>query len=100
MSGRTAARTEARQRHDAGAPGGALNLIHSTNCSNPASMRVCGELEGFEKTLDDQAGMDWWNSLTQADRAFWLRAALTAIPAGAWNYYKGCRGAPDATKTA
>ncbi len=62
-------------------------------------MRVCGELEGFEKTIDDQAGMDWWNSLTQADRAFWLRAALTAIPAGAWDYYKGCRGAPDATKS-
>lgn len=45
----------------------------------------------FDAWEDGQEGMKWWNGLTEADRAFWLRAALTAVPAEAWAYYKGCR---------
>ena len=39
-------------------------------------------------TRDERAGMAWWNGLTEDDRRFWLRAALTAVPAVAWSYYK------------
>ncbi len=46
----------------------------------------------FDALEDDQAGIDWWNSCSEADRAFWLRAALTAVPAQAWKHYKGCKG--------
>jgi len=37
---------------------------------------------------DEKAGIDWWNALSIEDRAFWLRAALSAVPAEAWAYYK------------
>jgi len=37
---------------------------------------------------DEQAGIAWWNALCEADRLFWLRAALSAVPAEAWAYYK------------
>jgi hypothetical protein len=39
-------------------------------------------------TPDEQAGVEWWNRLTEADRRFWLKAALTYIPAVAWEYFK------------
>jgi hypothetical protein len=32
--------------------------------------------------------MTWWNGLDEADRRFWLKAALSAVPADAWTYYK------------
>jgi hypothetical protein len=37
---------------------------------------------------DALAGVAWWNALTEADRRFWLAAAITAIPAHAWEYFK------------
>lgn len=39
-------------------------------------------------TTDEAAGIAWWNALAEADRAFWLRAAMSAVPADAWAYYK------------
>lgn len=39
-------------------------------------------------TPDEQAGIDWWNGLSEADRASWLKAANTAIPAEAWAHFK------------
>jgi hypothetical protein len=39
-------------------------------------------------TTDEQAGMDWWNSLTETQRADWLCRAATAVPAQAWAEYK------------
>ena len=39
-------------------------------------------------TADEQAGIDWWNGQSEADRAVWLRAANTYIPAEAWAYFK------------
>lgn len=44
-------------------------------------------------TPDEQRGIEWWNALTEADRRFWLAAALTATPAEAWAYFKRCGGA-------
>lgn len=41
-----------------------------------------------QPTPDEITGMNWWNALHQADRRFWLAAALTATPAQAWAYYK------------
>jgi len=41
-----------------------------------------------EATADEQAGMEWWNALTEAQRARWLRAAGSAAPAEAWVAYK------------
>lgn len=40
------------------------------------------------ETQDDLAGIAWWNALTEEDRLFWCRAAITATPAEAWRYYK------------
>jgi hypothetical protein len=42
-----------------------------------------------------QAGMKWWNSLSEEDRRFWLSAAITGVPAQAWAYYRRCN--PGAT---
>lgn len=39
-------------------------------------------------TDDERAGMDWWNALSEADRRFWLSAAISAVPADAWAYFK------------
>lgn len=37
-----------------------------------------------QPTPDEQAGMDWWNGLTQERRAHWLLVARPATVAGAW----------------
>jgi hypothetical protein len=34
------------------------------------------------------AGIAWWNALTEAARADWLRCAGSATPADAWAEYK------------
>ncbi len=39
-------------------------------------------------TVDEKAGMDWWNALTEAERDSWCRAANTPTPAVAWEYFK------------
>jgi len=44
-----------------------------------------------EPTPDETAGMVWWNSLAESDRAAWLARADSAVPADAWAAYKGLR---------
>lgn len=39
-------------------------------------------------TADEQAGIDWWNGLTEAMRTHWLKAANTAVPTEAWARFK------------
>jgi hypothetical protein len=39
-------------------------------------------------TSDGQAGMAWWNSLSEADRRYWCLAGMTAVPAEAWKYFQ------------
>ena len=34
------------------------------------------------------AGMAWWNGLSEADRRYWCLAAMTAVPAEAWKYFR------------
>ena len=41
-----------------------------------------------EPTPDEQAGMNWWNGLTETERAHWLRQAGSAAPANAWEAFK------------
>lgn len=41
-----------------------------------------------EPTPDEAAGMVWWNSLAESDRAAWLARADSAVPAVAWAAYK------------
>ena len=36
----------------------------------------------------DVAGMAWWNGLSEADRRYWYLAAMTAVPAEAWKYFR------------
>ena len=57
--------------------------------------RVGGEVGGDmnnttdrQPTTDEQAGMDWWNSLTETERAHWLAVSQTAVPAEAWAAFK------------
>ena len=40
-----------------------------------------------EPTAHEAAGMAWWNSLTEQQRAEWLRRANSARPADAWEAY-------------
>ncbi|MBL8388122.1 MAG: hypothetical protein JNK17_07905 [Hydrogenophaga sp.] len=46
--------------------------------------------EPVEGTLQDLdvAGMAWWNDLSEADRRYWCLAAMTAVPAQAWKYFR------------
>ncbi|MER8753310.1 hypothetical protein NKH57_29495 [Mesorhizobium sp. M1050] len=41
-----------------------------------------------QPTPDETAGMVWWNSLDEADRAAWLARAGSAVAADAWMAYK------------
>lgn len=41
----------------------------------------------FEKNVI-HPGLTWWNFISENDRLFWLRAALTAVPAEAYAYYR------------
>ena len=36
----------------------------------------------------DVAGMTWWNNLPEADRRYWCLAAMSAVPAEAWKYFR------------
>ena len=38
-------------------------------------------------SADEAAGMEWWNGLSEEQRAYWLEAANTAIVAEAWAYH-------------
>jgi hypothetical protein len=44
-------------------------------------------VEGTMQDLD-VAGMAWWNGLSEADRRYWCLAAMTAVPAEAWKYFR------------
>jgi hypothetical protein len=46
-------------------------------------------------TADEQLGIEWWNALTEAERARWLREADTAIVAEAWAHFKAASAAAD-----
>ena len=39
-------------------------------------------------SADEAAGMEWWNALTEEQRAYWLDVANTAIGGEAWAYHK------------
>lgn len=39
-------------------------------------------------TPDESMGMEWWNHLSEADRAAWCKRAETAVPAEAWAAFK------------
>ena len=41
-----------------------------------------------QPTSDEVAGMKWWNSLTETQRAYWLREACSAVAADAWAEWK------------
>jgi hypothetical protein len=48
----------------------------------------------MEPTPDEKAGIDWWNALTEPQRAWWLARASEAMEgavpsvADAWRQYK------------
>lgn len=44
-------------------------------------------VDGAQQNLD-VAGMAWWNGLSEADRRYWCLAAMTAVPAEAWKYFR------------
>jgi len=46
-----------------------------------------------EATDDERAGMDWWNALSESERAEWLARAGSAKPADAWAAYKRAKTA-------
>jgi hypothetical protein len=37
-----------------------------------------------EPTIDESAGMMWWNGLTDVERGRWLEIAHSTVPADAW----------------
>lgn len=44
-----------------------------------------------QPTSDERRGIEWWNALTEAERAAWLRRARSAVPADAWAHYRRIR---------
>jgi hypothetical protein len=46
-----------------------------------------------EPTANERAGMDWWNSLSESERATWLTKANSAKPSDAWAAYDRAQGA-------
>jgi hypothetical protein len=49
-----------------------------------------------EPTPEEQAGMDWWNSLSEAAREYWLgQAAGAGSAADAWEAYKRVSETPQ-----
>lgn len=42
-------------------------------------------------TADEQAGMDWWNSLSETMREYWCEMAKSYIAADAWAQFKRAR---------
>ena len=45
-----------------------------------------------EATADEAAGMQWWNNLTEAQRARWAKRAGTGVVADAWALFKQAAG--------
>ena len=58
-----------------------------------ASIEKMKHEDDREPTADEAAGMVWWNTLKEADRAAWLARACSAVPADAWMAYKRLRDA-------
>ena len=56
---------------------------------------------GIFPVLDDpQAGMSWWNALSEVGRAHWLLMAASARPADAYHAYLLAEAYADAKATA
>lgn len=49
-------------------------------------------MDDRELTEDEVLGVAWWNGLTEKERAFWLQAARSAVPADAWAFWKRQEG--------
>jgi hypothetical protein len=49
--------------------------------------RAGGHMNREASSADETAGMEWWNGMSEDQRAYWLREANTAIVAEAWAYY-------------
>ncbi len=47
------------------------------------------EAPADERTEDARAGMAWFNHLTPTQRLHWLSCARSAVPADAWEAFKG-----------
>ena len=45
---------------------------------------------------DPQAGMSWWNALSEERRAHWLMMAASAMPAAAWHAWLLAKAHNDA----
>lgn len=41
-----------------------------------------------EPTADEEAGIAWWNSIPERQRAFWLELTNSGSAADAWAEYK------------
>jgi hypothetical protein len=39
-------------------------------------------------SVEETVGVEWWNAMSEDQRAYWLREANTAIVAEAWAYYQ------------
>ena len=46
------------------------------------------ELTNRSFISDEQAGLNWWNALTDVERGYWFAAAQTVTPAVAWAFYQ------------
>lgn len=64
----------------------------STENAETATVRIDSLLapvgQEVVPTECDDAGMAWWNGLSEADRRYWCLAAMTAVPAQAWKYFR------------
>jgi hypothetical protein len=50
-----------------------------------------------EPSADERAGMNWWNSLPESERATWLAKAQSAKPSDAWAAFNRAKKASAQT---
>lgn len=64
---------------------------HRRSRSLPSPGRSCAIQLWLPRALpgnpDGEAGMRWWDALTELQRAYWLGAAGSARPVDAWRAY-------------
>jgi hypothetical protein len=74
-------------------PEGAAGQLRSVESEVATAQGFVREIagEGLDQA-DAELGMAWFNSLSERERAEWLKAADTSVPAEAWAHYKKTRG--------
>lgn len=57
---------------------------------------VAGREFPADRDADPQAGIEWWNGLSDAERAHWISVSKSTVAADAWGAYLTAKAEIDA----